>query len=186
MHCYTLWLLCEALSGLIKTSCILNLLMTPPGPWTPVRVGSDYAGCGHSRKIHTGYVLMLNGAAISWKFKRQSTVSLSSAENEYIAASHSPTRLHSLVGVTSDLQGLSFLSLLPRVIALTQLSSWGSPTDFKHNARTLVCRTEVVLVINLPVRPAGNSAILFDFCFCLLALSFSDPRWIPLMEYIST
>jgi hypothetical protein len=31
---------------------------------------------------------MLNGAAISWKSKRQSTVSLSSAESEYIAASH--------------------------------------------------------------------------------------------------
>ena len=24
------------------------------------------------------------------------------------------------------------------------------------------------------------------FCFCLLALGFSDPRWTPLMEYIST
>jgi hypothetical protein len=22
------------------------------------------------------------------------------------------------------------------------------------------------------------------FCFCLLALSFNDPRWTPLMEYI--
>ena len=31
--------------------------------------------------------LMLNGGAISWKSKRQGTVSLSSAESEYIAAS---------------------------------------------------------------------------------------------------
>ena len=31
---------------------------------------------------------MLNGDAISWKSKRQSTVSLSSAESEYITASH--------------------------------------------------------------------------------------------------
>ena len=49
---------------------------------------ADYAGCQDTRKSHTGYVLMLNGAAISWKSKRQSTVSLSSAESEYIAASH--------------------------------------------------------------------------------------------------
>jgi hypothetical protein len=51
-------------------------------------VDADYAGCQDTRKSHTGYVLMLNGAAISWKSKRQSTVSLSSAESEYIAASH--------------------------------------------------------------------------------------------------
>ena len=49
---------------------------------------ADYAGCQDTRKSHTGYVLMLNGAAISWKYKRQRTVSLSSAESEYIAASH--------------------------------------------------------------------------------------------------
>jgi hypothetical protein len=30
---------------------------------------------------------MLNGAAISWRSKRQATVSLSSAESEFIAAS---------------------------------------------------------------------------------------------------
>ena len=35
----------------------------------------------------SGYALMLNGAAISWKSKRQSLVALSTAEAEYIAAS---------------------------------------------------------------------------------------------------
>jgi hypothetical protein len=33
-------------------------------------VDADYAGCQDTRKSHTGYVLMLNGAAISWKSKR--------------------------------------------------------------------------------------------------------------------
>ena len=50
-------------------------------------VDADYAGCQDTRKSHTGYVLMLNGAAISWKSKRQASVSLSSAESEFIAAS---------------------------------------------------------------------------------------------------
>ena len=49
-------------------------------------VDADYAGCPDTRKSHTGYVLMLNGGTISWKSKRQSMVSLSSAESEYIAA----------------------------------------------------------------------------------------------------
>ena len=50
-------------------------------------VDADYAGCQDTRRSHTGYVLMLNGAAISWRSKRQATVSLSSAESEFIAAS---------------------------------------------------------------------------------------------------
>ena len=50
-------------------------------------VDSDWAGCPDSRKSTSGYALMLNGAAISWKSKRQSVVALSSAEAEFVAAS---------------------------------------------------------------------------------------------------
>jgi len=50
-------------------------------------VDADYAGCQDTRRSHTGYVLMLNGAAISWRSKRQATVSLSSGESEFIAVS---------------------------------------------------------------------------------------------------
>jgi hypothetical protein len=50
-------------------------------------VDSDWAGCPDSRKSTSGYALMLNGAAIAWKSKRQSVVALSSAEAEFVAAS---------------------------------------------------------------------------------------------------
>ena len=50
-------------------------------------VDADYAGCQDTRRSHTGYVRMLNGAAISWRSKLQATVSLSSAKSEFIAAS---------------------------------------------------------------------------------------------------
>jgi len=53
----------------------------------PQKGWDDYAGCQDTRRSHTGYVLMLNGAAISWRSKRQATVSLSSAESEFIVAS---------------------------------------------------------------------------------------------------
>ena len=44
-------------------------------------VDSDWAasGCPDSRKSTSGYALMLNGTAISWKSKRQSVIALSSA-----------------------------------------------------------------------------------------------------------
>ena len=50
-------------------------------------VDSDWAGCPDDRRSTSGYVLMLNGAAISWRSKRQSVHALSSAEAEFIAAS---------------------------------------------------------------------------------------------------
>ena len=50
-------------------------------------VDSDWAGCPDLRKSTSGYALLLNGAAISWKSKRQPIVALSTAEAEFVAAS---------------------------------------------------------------------------------------------------
>ena len=49
-------------------------------------VDSDWAAEVDSRRSHTGYVLMLNEGAISWKSRSQDCVSLSTSEAEYVAA----------------------------------------------------------------------------------------------------
>ncbi|XP_033218364.1 secreted RxLR effector protein 161-like [Belonocnema kinseyi] len=46
---------------------------------------TDYAGCLETRKSRSGFVFQLNGGPISWSSQRQSVVSLSTAEAEYIA-----------------------------------------------------------------------------------------------------
>jgi len=46
---------------------------------------SDYASDLGGRRSRTGYVFLLNGAAVSWKSQRQQTVALSTAEAEYMA-----------------------------------------------------------------------------------------------------
>ena len=50
-------------------------------------VDSDWAGCPDTRRSTSGFALMLNEAAVSWRSKRQPTVALSSAEAEYISGS---------------------------------------------------------------------------------------------------
>jgi len=48
---------------------------------------SDWAGDTENRKSTGGYVFLIGGTAVSWKTKKQTTISLSSTEAEYIALS---------------------------------------------------------------------------------------------------
>jgi hypothetical protein len=50
-------------------------------------VDADHAGSKDDRKSVGGYVLMLNGAAISWSSRKIKVVSLSSFESEWYSAS---------------------------------------------------------------------------------------------------
>jgi len=48
---------------------------------------ADWAACTDARRSYTGYVIMLNGAAVSWKTQQQSSVATSTAEAEFVSAS---------------------------------------------------------------------------------------------------
>eukprot|EP00961_Rhodomonas_salina_P097994 1318929-Rhodomonas_salina.1 len=48
---------------------------------------SDHAGYPDTRRSVTGYIVMLNCAAVSWQSTRQQVTALSTAEAEYYAAS---------------------------------------------------------------------------------------------------
>ena len=48
---------------------------------------SDFGSDPDTRKSMTGYLMSLNGGAISWRSSRQGGVTLSSSEAEFVAAS---------------------------------------------------------------------------------------------------
>ena len=64
---------------------------------------SDWAGCPISRRSTTGYCVFLGSSLISWRTKRQKTVSLSSAEAEYRAMTGTCYELSWLCSLLTDL-----------------------------------------------------------------------------------
>ena len=49
---------------------------------------ADWASNPNDQKSISGYTAILSGATISWSSKKQTTISLSSTEAEYVAAAH--------------------------------------------------------------------------------------------------
>ena len=54
---------------------------------------ADFVADLDTRRSHTGYVIMMNGGPISWKSVKQKSVSLSTAESEWYAASEAGKEL---------------------------------------------------------------------------------------------
>jgi hypothetical protein len=66
-------------------------------------VGADFAGDLDGRKSSTGFVLLLNGSAVSWCSKKQSSVSTSTAEAEFVATAAAVKEVMWMGGMLEEL-----------------------------------------------------------------------------------
>eukprot|EP00961_Rhodomonas_salina_P074487 1000320-Rhodomonas_salina.2 len=64
---------------------------------------SDHAGDPDTRCSVTGYIVLLNGAAVSWQSTRQQVTALSTAEAEYYTASIAGTDVTYMHSIMEDL-----------------------------------------------------------------------------------
>ncbi|GJR14351.1 secreted RxLR effector protein 161-like protein [Tanacetum coccineum] len=72
---------------------------------------SDWLGCPYTRRSRTSYMLLLGGTSISWKTKKQSLVSRSSAEAEYRAMASTVSEIIWVRWLLSELHGHNPLAI---------------------------------------------------------------------------
>ncbi|GKE43034.1 ribonuclease H-like domain-containing protein, partial [Tanacetum coccineum] len=74
-----------------------------------VYVDADWAKCVVTRKSVTGFCILLNGSLVSWKSKKQNTLSKSSAEAEYKAIASATSEIFWILKILQDLNWEHFI-----------------------------------------------------------------------------
>ena len=102
------WRTAKRVARYLKETKTLKLYInSPQGVDVPIKIESwsdaDFAADKSDRKSVTGYVLTMDGAVVSWACKKQTGVSLSTMEAEFIAASHAGRELLGLKELFGEL-----------------------------------------------------------------------------------
>ncbi|GJW93561.1 ribonuclease H-like domain-containing protein [Tanacetum coccineum] len=101
---------------------------------------SDWAKCPDTRRSVSGYCVFVNGCLVSWKSKKQSTLSMSSSEAEYRSMASVTCEVMWIVKVMKDLY---VENLIPASCIVTLMSSGLIKTvkvDSKENVIDLLTK----------------------------------------------
>ncbi|KAF7493789.1 Copia protein [Sarcoptes scabiei] len=102
--------LCQVLRFLVWTSDRKLCLGKRSEKVLELYVDSDFASDVVTRKSQTGFIIKLYGSSILWVSKKQSTISLSSSEAEYVALA---SGVSSMLGVMNLLKEIGLTPALP-------------------------------------------------------------------------
>ncbi|XP_037806567.1 secreted RxLR effector protein 161-like [Lucilia sericata] len=90
----------------LKGTRNLYLNLSENGSGSNLLVGyadANWAECRIDRKSNSGYIFLLNNSAVSWACKKQTTVSLSTTEAEFIALSEAAKEAVWIRNILNDL-----------------------------------------------------------------------------------
>ncbi|GJR97504.1 ribonuclease H-like domain-containing protein [Tanacetum coccineum] len=96
---------------------------------------TDWAGCPTTRRSTSGYCVFLGNNLLSWSFKRQPTLSRSSAESEYRGVANAVAEICWLRNLLRELHApLSFATLVycDNVIAASQVRVFHVPLRYQY------------------------------------------------------
>ena len=94
---------------------------------------SDWATCPTTRRSVTGYAVKFGGSLVTWKTKKQNTVSRSSAEAEYRALATAVSEIIWIKGILTD---LGIMSLKPVKVLCDSKSAIHIATNPVFHERT--------------------------------------------------
>jgi hypothetical protein len=99
----------------------------------PAFCDADWAGDTTDRRSTTGFIIKVNGSPVSWTSKKQTTVSLSSAEAEYMAAG---AAAQEVMWMRALMEELGFVQREATVLQSDNQSAIAIASDDVHHART--------------------------------------------------
>ena len=113
------WKALTHLIGFLKTGAFQGIkLRTPENMQVVAYVDADYASDRNDRKSISGYLVTIGGCLVSWQSKKQTGVTLSSTESEFVAMSMVATEIKFIVSLLTELGGEvgNGLPILPSIL----------------------------------------------------------------------